>query len=162
MDRALRISTVMGLVTLALLLGTSSCQSDMAKQPAPAPSAGPQAPVEGTLPTHGRFPLDRSQLEVLYPTNPLPASEEVVEAGRQQFSVYCAPCHGPTGKGDGPVAAKFIPPTDLASPFIQENTDGWFYGTIRNGIRLMPRYGAELSAHQSWQIVAFVRTFQAE
>ena len=60
------------------------------------------------------------------------------------------------------MAAKFIPPTDLASPFIQENTDGWFYGTIRNGIRLMPRYGAELSSHQSWQIVAFVRTLQAE
>ena len=106
--------------------------------------------------------MDRSKMEILYPANPLPSSEEVVEAGRQQFFVYCAPCHGPTGKGDGPVAAKFIPPTDLANPFIQENTDGWFYGTIRNGVRLMPRYGTVLSAHQSWQIVAFMRTLKTE
>ena len=162
MDRALRIPTGPLLIPLVILLGTHGCQSEMAQQPAPAPSAGPRAPVEGTLSTEGRFPLDRSQLEVLYPTNPLPASEEVVEAGRQRFSVYCAPCHGPTGKGDGPVATKFIPPTDLASPFIQENTDGWFYGTIRNGVRLMPRYGTELSSHQSWQVVAFIRTLKAE
>jgi mono/diheme cytochrome c family protein len=161
MDRALRFPTGMLLITL-LILGSHGCQSDMAQQPSPAPSAGPQAPVEGTLPTHGRFPLDRSQLEVLYPTNPLSSTEEVVEDGRQEFSTYCAPCHGPTGKGDGPVSAKFIPPTDLASPFIQENADGWFYGTIRNGIRLMPRYGTELSSHQSWQIVAFIRTLKKE
>ena len=158
----LKIPAGIVLITLSILLAAPGCQSDMAEQPAPAPSAGPRAPVEGTLPTHGRFPLDRSQLEVLYPTNPLPASAEIVEAGRQRFSTYCAPCHGPTGKGDGPVAAKFIPPTDLASPFIQENTDGWFYGSIRNGVRLMPRYGIELTEEQSWQIVAFLRTLKEE
>ena len=161
MARALKIRGRV-LLTLTLLLGFYGCQSDMAVQPAPAPYAGPQEPVEGTLPTHGRFPLDRSRLEVLYPDNPLPASAEVSEAGRQHFSVYCAPCHGPNGKGDGPVAAKFIPPTDLANPFIQENTDGWLYGTIRNGVRLMPRYGIELTEEESWQIVAFLRTLKQE
>ena len=70
------------------------------------------------------------------------------------------PCHGETGKGDGPVAAKFIPPSDLGSPFFQENSDAWFYGTIRNGVRLMPRYGAELSSHRSWQIVTYLRTLK--
>ncbi len=162
MDRALRIQMRLAILTLLVLLGSHGCQSEMARQPSPPPAAGPLAPVEGTLSTEGRFPLDRSQLGVQFPTSPLASSEEVVEAGREQFSVYCAPCHGPTGKGDGPVSAKFIPPTDLASPFIQENPDGWFYGTIRNGVRLMPRYGTELSAHQSWQIVAFVRTFKEE
>lgn len=162
MERAVRMRSVIVLIALVILPGTQGCQSDMAKQPAPAPYAGPLAPVEGTLPTHGRFPLDRSQMEVFSPNNPLPASQQAVEAGRERFSIYCAPCHGPTGQGDGPVAAKFIPPTDLASPFIQENTDGWFYATIRNGVRLMPRYGTELSSHQTWQIVAFLRTLEAE
>ncbi len=161
MARALKIRGRF-LVSLTLLVGFSGCQSDMARQPAPAPYAGPQAPVEGTLPTHGRSLLDRSRLEVLYPENPLPASPEIFEAGRQLFSVYCAPCHGPTGKGDGPVAAKFIPPTDLASPFMQENTDGWLYGTIRNGVRLMPRYAIELTEDQSWEIVAYLRTLKEE
>lgn len=134
--------------------------ADMSRQPAPAPYSGPRSPVKGTLPSHGEFPLDRSQLEALYPTNPLPTSESVVEGGKQLFSVYCSPCHGPQGKGDGPVAAKFIPPTDLASPFIQENGDGWFYGTIRNGVRLMPRYGVELTPDQRWHIVTFLRTLK--
>jgi mono/diheme cytochrome c family protein len=162
MERALRIPAGMTLFGLAVLLGLHGCQSDMAEQPSPPPSAGPRAPVEGTLPTHGRFPLDRSQMAALYPVNPLASSEQAVEAGRQEFFVFCAPCHGSTGKGDGPVAAKFIPPTDLASPFIQENTDGWFYGTIRNGVRLMPRYATELTEEQSWQIVTFIRTFKEE
>ena len=63
-------------------------------------------------------------------------------------------------KGDGPVAEVFIPPADLANPFVQGNTDGWFYGTIRNGVRLMPRYGAELTSDQVWQIVTYLRTLE--
>ncbi|MEE2822784.1 MAG: cytochrome c [Acidobacteriota bacterium] len=160
MEKILKSFTSMSFIALVTIFSTSSCNSDMAKNPAPAPYAGPQEPVEGTLTHHGRLPLDRSQMEVLFPTNPLPLSEKIVEAGRRQFAIYCAPCHGSTGKGDGPVSAKFIPPTDLASPFIQKNTDGWFYGTIRNGVRLMPRYGAELTSDQAWQIVAYMRTFK--
>ncbi len=162
MERALRIQAGTVQFGLALLLGLHGCQSDMAEQPSPAPYSGSRAPVEGTLPTHGRLPLDRARMAERYPVNPLASSEQVVEAGKREFSVYCAPCHGPTGKGDGPVSAKFIPPTDLASPFIQENTDGWFYGTMRNGVRLMPRYGTELTEEQSWQIVTFIRTFKEE
>ncbi len=133
---------------------------DMVQQPAPAPYHGPRAPVEGTLPVNGAFSWDRSQFEELYPSNPLPQSESNVEKGQSLFASYCMPCHGETGKGDGPVAAVFIPPADLANPFVQGNTDGWFYGTIRNGVRLMPRYGADLTSDQVWQIVTYLRTLE--
>ena len=36
-------------------------------------------------------------------------------AGRDSFDLYCSPCHGRTGRGDGPVApALTVKPTDLA------------------------------------------------
>jgi len=133
---------------------------DMSKQPAPAPYHGPRPAVKATLPINGEFGWSRTQFEELYPNNPLPPSDSNVEQGQSLFMSYCMPCHGETGKGDGPVAAKFIPPSDLASPFFQENSDAWFYGTIRNGVRLMPRYGAELSSHRSWQIVTYLRTIK--
>ena len=134
--------------------------TDMVEQPAPAPYHGPRPAVEGTLPVSGEFSWDRSQLEQLYPSHPLPPSDSNLQKGQSLFSSYCAPCHGESGKGDGPVAKVFIPPSDLGDPFVQINTDGWFYGTIRNGVRLMPRYGAELTSEQTWQIVIYLRTLQ--
>src|SRR5574337_677168 len=45
--------------------------------------------------------------------NPMPATPESVKTGGELFAIYCTPCHGPGGKGDGLVAAKFVPPPDL-------------------------------------------------
>lgn len=40
--------------------------------------------------------------------------QERVEYGRQAFWVYCASCHGRSGRGDGPVAPDLkVPPADL-------------------------------------------------
>ncbi len=129
------------LVGVLLTFYATGCpwNTDMSKQPVPAPYHGPRPAVDATLPMNGEFGWSRTQFEDLYPTNPLPPSDSNVKKGQSLFTSYCMPCHGETGKGDGPIAAKFIPPSDLGSPFIQENSDAWFYGTIRNGVRLMPR-----------------------
>jgi len=39
------------------------------------------------------------------------------DRGAQVFAAYCAVCHGPAGKGDGPAAAALVPPPpDLTGP----------------------------------------------
>ena len=43
------------------------------------------------------------------PAKPIPASD-----GPEMFRSYCGPCHGRSGKGDGPAAAALTPkPADL-------------------------------------------------
>ena len=74
--------------------------------------------------------------------NPIPVSEASVKKGRWLFRIYCAACHGLTGKRDTPVADKI--------------------GAI------MPAYGVpnadpmkgganDLSVEERWHVVNYVR-----
>jgi mono/diheme cytochrome c family protein len=45
----------------------------------------------------------------------IPLSPTSPDSGKQMFSHYCAACHGPLGKGDGPAAPSFKKaPRDLS------------------------------------------------
>lgn len=74
-----------------------------------------------------------------------------VERGRKLYNQYCASCHGPTGKGDGPVAAALkSPPPDLTAiqqagekfPFdrVQTKIDGE-KSVAAHGTSQMPVWG---------------------
>jgi len=92
--------------------------------------------------------------------NPVPVTEQSVENGRRLFEIYCVHCHGADGKGMGPVAAKFIPPPDLTLPFFQQKSDGYLYGTIRNGGPIMPAHGDLIAPRERWEIVNFLRSLR--
>jgi mono/diheme cytochrome c family protein len=92
--------------------------------------------------------------------NPVPITRQSVENGRRLFEIYCAHCHGPTGKGMGIVSTKFIPAPDLTLPLFKERTDGFIYGQIRTGGPLMPPHGEVLSAAERWDLVNFLRSLQ--
>lgn len=104
-------------------------------------------------------PLPRSAATSL--RNPVSTTAESVEMGRKLFGSYCAACHGPEGKGDGPVAAKAIfPPPDLQLT-TGRRTDGYIYATIRNGGAIMPPLGHLVTPAERWHIVNFVRSIAA-
>lgn len=133
--------------------------TDMARQPAPGPAAGPRPPADGTLPLGGEWPLERWQMEQI--AHAVPAQPAISQQdGGRLFGIYCTPCHGQQGGGDGRVASVFVQPGSLRGTEVQEHNDGWIYGTIRNGANAMPRYGPELPAAQRWEIVRFVRTLK--
>jgi mono/diheme cytochrome c family protein len=94
--------------------------------------------------------------------NPVPFTPQSVDSGRRLFEIYCALCHGANGKGMGPVAIKFIPPPDLTLPLVQQKTDGYIYGTIRNGGPIMPAHGTVLAPRERWEIVNFLRSLQRQ
>jgi mono/diheme cytochrome c family protein len=94
--------------------------------------------------THGRL------------RDPAPGDTTTVRAGGRLFGIYCAPCHGPGGAGDGPVTEKFIPPPPLF-PLVGGRTDGYLYGTIRFGGPIMPPYGEELQDGEIWSIIRWLR-----
>ncbi len=95
--------------------------------------------------------------------NPVRRTAESIAAGKQHFTTFCTPCHGVGGKGDGPVAAKFIPPPDLTNSGLQKiRTDGYWYSYIGVGGAVMPAYGEALSPRERWDLVNYVRTLAAK
>jgi len=114
---------------------------------APRPAAPQALPIGGAL---APAPAAADALR-----DPLQAS--TAQRGGVLYAIYCAPCHGPSGKGDGPVAKYYVPVGDLTKDDVQRHTDGWLYGVIVNGTGKMPRYSHELGLVERWEVVRFVR-----
>jgi hypothetical protein len=100
-------------------------------------------------------------------------SEEHFEArvflsrGQERYGVYCAPCHGISGHGNGIVAnrASSLGAAALMPPSFHEDRlrhvpDGQVFATITNGIRNMPAYKHAIPTDDRWAIVAYVRALQ--
>lgn len=91
--------------------------------------------------------------------NPVPATAESVTTGGQLFAVYCTPCHGESGKGDGLVTPKFVVPPDLTNLDLQKGrTDGYWQSYLSVGGAVMPSYGEALSPEERWHVVNYMRS----
>lgn len=91
-------------------------------------------------------------------TNPIPADEKSVAKGAQLFAIYCVPCHGKSGTGDGYVGAKLIlRPFDLTSTDLAAKPDGHIFGMMTFGGAVMPVYANDLSPTERWNVVNYVR-----
>ncbi len=117
----------------------------------------------GSVPRGGELRLPKEERELAATRrNPIPASPASVAKGAELFVIYCTPCHGPGGKGDGLVAAKFVPPADLSNPDLQKGrTDGYWQSYLTVGGAVMPAYAEALSADERWHVVNFLRTLAA-
>jgi len=92
--------------------------------------------------------------------NPIAFSDKSVKAGKQVFLANCKSCHGDPGKANGlPLVP---PPTDFAlQAFLDKNTDGSIFHKMTDGQATMPTYKSILSKEQRWNIVNFIRSFDA-
>ncbi len=89
--------------------------------------------------------------------NPVFATAEAVNRGRELYIFNCAQCHGRTGLGDGPesysLQARLV---DLAAPHVLAQTDGELFWKISNGRNEMPK--SRLDERGVWTIVHYLRT----
>ena len=100
---------------------------------------------------------------------------DFIHRGQERFNIYCSPCHGQSGYGDGPVAARakmiqeagapgrdaqWTVPQDLNAAKIHTRPDGHIFNTITNGVRTMPPYDKQISILDRWAIIAYVRALQ--
>ena len=124
-------------------------------------ATAPRVMPEGTLPITGaELPMSRDEMTAREHA-PSPATPEDLAKGKDLFATDCAPCHGDSGRGDGSVAHLLrTKPTDLISGASKDRSDGYIYGTIRDGGTAMPSLGDALSEHERWQVVMFVRSLQ--
>jgi mono/diheme cytochrome c family protein len=99
---------------------------------------------------------------------PLKVDNAALQRGRERYDIYCSPCHGLAGFGDGMVAKRadellegtWTPPTSFHSELLRERPVGHLFNTISNGIRNMPAYGPQIPVEDRWAIVAYVRALQ--
>ena len=125
------------------------------------------APPLGAVPVQGsevRYSIEQSK--------PLAMPEAVrqdpkaLQRGQALFQINCSQCHGPKGKGDGPVQpflkAVYGSPPNLTALTTVQRTDGEIFGIVTNGIYVMPTFRNLLTEEQRWQVVRYLRTLQGQ
>jgi mono/diheme cytochrome c family protein len=184
------VLTSLALIPLALIWRSRATTSpfprqvlitNMAKQPKlAAQSESPlfadgramRPPVEGTV-ARGSLASDPSVAtgrngEAWVPLSPVPVTMSLIRRGQERYDIYCAPCHGLSGHGDGIVARRadrlqegtWTPPSSLHTDLVRSRPAGQLFNTITNGIRNMPAYGSQVPVADRWAIVAYVRALQ--
>jgi mono/diheme cytochrome c family protein len=106
-----------------------------------------------------QFPTHRAEVQL---------TAEFLQRGHDKYGVYCAPCHGLDGSGQGRINQRAIELEEAAWVAAAALTDaerrsrpvGHLFNTITNGIRTMGPYGDRISPEDRWAIVAYVRALQ--
>lgn len=115
------------------------------------------------VPTNS-IPIDGAAYIAAYgaPINPIKADPVSEERGAELFRINCVMCHGPQGKGNGPIAVYLQnKPADLPGLAVQSLTDGGIFLTISNGVQgKMPALNENLTVEERWDLVNYVRTLK--
>jgi len=94
-------------------------------------------------------------------TIPLPVDEAFLRRGRQQYDIFCAPCHDRTGGGQGMIVQRgFQPPVSFHIERLRRAPAGYLYDVIARGFGPMQDYAAQLTPEDRWAIVAYIRALQ--
>jgi len=92
---------------------------------------------------------------------PIPVTKRVLERGHERFDIYCSPCHGRVGDGEGMVSQRgFRRPPSYHSGRLREQSDGHYYDVITNGFGAMASYASRIPPGDRWAIVAYIRALQ--
>jgi mono/diheme cytochrome c family protein len=163
-----------GAVLVLLAAAVTACRQDMHDQPKYRPLRGSELfadgrsarpLVEGTV-ARGTLREDA----VLYTGKtaagfvteiPVPVTAELLARGQSQYQVFCTPCHGRTGRGDGMVVQRgFKKPSSYHIDRLRQMPIGYFYDVISIGFGAMSDYAAQVPPQDRWAIAAYIRTLQ--
>ncbi len=92
---------------------------------------------------------------------PFPITAEVMERGRERYDIYCSPCHGRQGNGQGMIVQRgFKQPSSFHIDRLREAPPGYYYNVITNGFGTMYSYAARVEPEDRWAIIAYIRALQ--
>lgn len=113
-----------------------------------------QVPVEGTI---ARGDLARETEKTTKPA----LDAALLERGRHEHDVFCAPCHARTGEGDGMVVHRGMPrPPSYHVDRLRTADDQHLYDAIANGYGIMYAHADRIAPRDRWAIVAYIRALQ--
>jgi mono/diheme cytochrome c family protein len=87
---------------------------------------------------------------------------DLVRRGRERYNIYCTPCHGITGRGDGMAARRGFraPPASFHSDELRAAPPEYFFDVMTNGFGAMPSYSYQVEPQDRWAIAAYIRALQ--
>jgi mono/diheme cytochrome c family protein len=149
---------------MALLGGCEKFDRNMYDNPAFRPQEEPvRLPPAGSVPTKGLEHTPKPGTpEATALRNPEKMTEFSLLTGKELFGIYCTPCHGESGKGDGPVAKKFVPtPEDISGTgYGGKYPAGELFAIVTHGKDGMPPFRSDLTAKERWLVIAYLRTLK--
>jgi mono/diheme cytochrome c family protein len=162
------------IVVITIAVVTSGCRRDMQDQPKYTPlrasaffpddrSARPL--VQGTV-ARGHLD-DDTLLETGKIGNddatvfPFAVDARVLARGRERYDIYCSPCHGRTGDGDGMIVRRgFRHPPSYHDERLRNAPVGHFIDVMTNGFGAMADYRQQVEPRDRWAIAAYIRALQ--
>jgi mono/diheme cytochrome c family protein len=94
-------------------------------------------------------------------TFPMPVTADVMARGQERFNVFCSPCHGKTGSGNGMVVQRgFRAPPSYHEDRLRNAPVGYFFDVMTNGFGAMQDYSSQVPVADRWAIAAYIRALQ--
>lgn len=94
---------------------------------------------------------------------PFEVTQSFLYRGKERYDIFCTPCHGGTGDGQGIIMTGgygYVPAPSFHADRARNLSDGELYSAIANGIRTMPSYATQIPVEDRWAIVSYVRALQ--
>jgi mono/diheme cytochrome c family protein len=159
-------------VASALAFCLTACnpiRQDMANQPKNRPlspsdffaDGRSERPLLENTVAHGSIADD--ELVVGKDSNafPVPVTQELLVRGKQRYGIFCTPCHGLQGDGNGMAAVRGMKhPPSYHDDRLRKSPNGYFFDVVTNGFGGMLGYSAQIPVRDRWAIVAYVRALQ--
>lgn len=169
-----RVRTLLAAATVSVALISVGCRQKMAQQPYYDPyeaseffadGKSARTPVEGTV-ARGHLRDDEhlytGRVEgQLVSTYPFEITEQVLERGRDRYDIYCTPCHGEAGLGNGIVVRRgYRTPPSFLDPKFADLPVGHYVDVMTNGFGAMPTYASQVKPEDRWAIAAYIQALQ--
>lgn len=173
LSRAMNRTLLQGLLFGCLVL-VAGCRQDMHDQPKFRPlransffadgrSARPLVAgtvARGTLQEDDHLFTGRVNNEFVT-TFPFPVTEKVIRRGQERFNIFCSPCHGQLGDGEGAIVQRGLKhPPSYHIERLRDVPVGYFFNVITNGFGAMFDYSDRIPAKDRWAIIAYIRALQ--
>jgi cytochrome c553 len=167
-----KLSAICYLLSALLVAG---CRRDMFQQPSGRPLEKADFFRDNQMASRPLVPhtVARGQLnddEAFYTgkigtnlveTFPIPITREILKRGRERFDIYCAPCHGRTGDGNGMIRQRGFPaPPSYHIERLREAPPGHFFDVMTRGYGIMYSYASRVEQADRWAIAAYIRALQ--
>jgi hypothetical protein len=127
-------------------------------------SARPLTPgtvARGSLDEEDAFYTGRDEENRFLTEIPLEINSELLERGRERYDIYCAPCHGLDGYGEGMIVRRGFPaPQSFHTDRLRAAPEGYYFDVITNGFGRMYAYSYRIQPEDRWAVVAYIRALQ--
>jgi mono/diheme cytochrome c family protein len=163
------------LLVVTACLALAACRQDMHDAPRYEPleastffanGAASRLPVANTV-ARGQLNQDRHLFEGVVDGAPAEAfpmavTAEVMARGQERFNVFCSPCHGRTGQGNGMIVQRgFRQPPSFHDQRLVDAPVGYYFDVMTNGFGAMQDYRSQVPVADRWAIAAYIRALQA-